>query len=162
MSSFPLKYGVSLSSRCSFCSYLGTDPEPRASLSSGHIPRSFSLPFNHFLRTNTVPGSGASYTTYLSPSELRQKLVDSIGEANAQAIIEGKRSVITTCGSGMTAGVIWLGLKLINEFSSVSLYDEVRCLYSSFMSVRLTSFIICQSWTGYASRKESKIDKGEA
>lgn len=130
MSPFLLKRGASLSSRCSFCRYLGTDPEPRAGLSSGHIPNSFSLPFNHFLRTNTVPGSGASYTTYLSPSELRQKLVDSVGEANAQAIIEGKRNVITTCGSGMTAGVIWLGLKLINEFSSVSLYDEVRCLCS--------------------------------
>ncbi|THH21566.1 hypothetical protein EW146_g38 [Bondarzewia mesenterica] len=122
--------------------YLGTDPEPRPGLPSGHIPHSFSIPFNAFLRTNTVPNSTTMYTTFLPPAELRQKLVESVGEDNTQAIIRGERKVITSCGSGMTAGVLWLGLKLIAESSRVAIYDE--------------------SWTGYASRKGSKIDKSEA
>lgn len=64
----------------------------------------------------------------------------------------GKRKVITSCGSGMTAGmpvfrlmcvfkelikkmpgaistgVLWLGLKLANEASRVAIYDEVSVL----------------------------------
>ncbi|KAI0252604.1 Rhodanese-like domain-containing protein [Lactifluus subvellereus] len=119
--------------------FIGLDPEPRAGLSSGHIPRSFSLPFNAFLQTNPTPNSEKTFTTFLSPNELRRKLVDAVGTEYAQLILEGKRGVTTTCGSGMTAGVLWLGLKLIKESTSVSLYDE--------------------SWTGYASRSQSKIDK---
>jgi len=108
------------------CRYLGSDPEPRPGLSSGHIPHSFSLPFNVFLQTNTIPESGKSFTTFLPPNELRRKLADAVGSEYAQLIIERKRSVNTTCGSGMTAGVLWLGLKLIDESTSVALYDEVR------------------------------------
>ncbi|KAI0005482.1 thiosulfate sulfurtransferase [Russula compacta] len=119
--------------------YTGSDPEPRPGLSSGHIPHSFSLPFNAFLQTNTVPNSGNTFTTFLPPNELRQKLADAIGTDYARLVLEGQRTVITTCGSGMTAGILWLGLKLIEESTPVALYDE--------------------SWTGYASRPQSKIDK---
>ncbi|KAA1468594.1 thiosulfate sulfurtransferase [Dentipellis sp. KUC8613] len=120
--------------------YTGEDPEPRPGLSSGHIPNSFSLPFNVFLAANTVPNSTAKYTTFLPPDELRKALVDAVGPEYAQQILEGKRKVISSCGSGMTAGVLWLGLKIISESTKVAIYDE--------------------SWTGYASRAESKIDKG--
>ncbi|KAI0307584.1 thiosulfate sulfurtransferase [Multifurca ochricompacta] len=108
--------------------YAGTDPEPRPGLSSGHIPHSFSLPFNALLQTNAVPNSDRTFTTFLPPSELRRKLTNAVGNEYAQLILEGKRSVTTTCGSGMTAGS-----------TLVSLYDE--------------------SWTGYASRPESTINK---
>lgn len=108
------------------CRYTGSDPEPRPGLSSGHIPHSFSLPFNAFLLTNSVPNSGKTFTTFLPPNELRQKLADSIGTNNARLVLEGQRTVITTCGSGMTAGILWLGLKLIEESTLVALYDEVR------------------------------------
>jgi len=91
------------------------------------------------LQTNPIPNSEKRFTTFLSPNELRRKLVDAVGTEYAQLILEGKRGVTTTCGSGMTAGVLWLGLKLIKESTPVSLYDE--------------------SWTGYASRSQSKIDK---
>ncbi|TFY72640.1 hypothetical protein EVG20_g372 [Dentipellis fragilis] len=120
--------------------YTGEDPEPRPGLPSGHIPSSFSLPFNAFLATNTVPNSTAKYTTFLPPDELRKVLVDAVGPEHAQQILEGKRKVISSCGSGMTAGVLWLGLKIISKSTKVAIYDE--------------------SWTGYASRAESKIDKG--
>jgi len=119
--------------------YLGSDPEPRPGLPSGHIPHSFSLPFNVFLQTNTIAETGKTFTTFLPPNELHRKLSDAVGSEYAQLIIEGKCGVTTTCGSGMTAGVLWLGLKLIEETTSAALYDE--------------------SWAGYASRPESKIDK---
>ena len=108
------------------CRYLGSDPEPRPGLPSGHIPNSFSLPFNVFLQTNTISETGKTFTTFLPPNELHRKLADAVGSEYARLIIEGKCSVTTTCGSGMTAGVLWLGLKLIEESTSAALYDEVR------------------------------------
>ncbi|KAI6005085.1 Rhodanese-like domain-containing protein [Pisolithus orientalis] len=118
--------------------FTGTDPEPRPGLSSGHIPHSFSLPFNAFLRTHTIPNTSTQYTTFLPISELRQALVDAIGTEQVEVILSGKRRITTSCGSGMTAGILWLGLRMLGA-KSVSLYDE--------------------SWTGYASRSESRIEK---
>jgi len=120
--------------------YTGSEPEPRPGLPSGHIPNSFSLPFGAFLRTNTIPGSDKTFSTFLAPNDLRRKLVEAVGPEHARLILEGKRGVSATCGSGMTAGILWLGLKLIEESTLVSLYDE--------------------SWFGYALRPESRIDKG--
>src|SRR6266404_5536082 len=107
------------------CRYTGSEPEPRPGLPSGHIPYSFSLPYREFLRTNAIPGSDKTFTTFLTPNDLRRKLVESVGTEHAQPILEGKRGVNTTCGSGMTAAILWLGLKLIEESTIVSLYDEV-------------------------------------
>jgi thiosulfate/3-mercaptopyruvate sulfurtransferase len=104
--------------------YLGTDPEPRPGLSSGHVPNSFSLPFNAFLKTQTSPQLGTQYTTFLPPAEIYKALVDSVGAEEAEMIIKGHRPVITSCGSGMTAGVLWLGLKLLGA-KDVAIYDEV-------------------------------------
>jgi hypothetical protein len=50
--------------------------------------------------------------------------VDAIGAEQAESVIKGERPIITTCGSGMTAGVLWLGLKLLGV-EKVGLYDEV-------------------------------------
>jgi thiosulfate/3-mercaptopyruvate sulfurtransferase len=105
-------------------SFQGTDPEPRPGLSSGHIPHSFSLPFNTFLRTQTISNASTQYTTFLPEPELRQALVDAIGADQAELVITGKRTITTSCGSGMTAGVLWLGLKLLGA-PDVALYDEV-------------------------------------
>lgn len=69
------------------------------------------------------------YTTSLSPAAIHRVLVEAIGEENAGQVIKGNRSVITTCGSGMTAAILWLGLRLLNV-EKISLYDEVsgKCL----------------------------------
>jgi thiosulfate/3-mercaptopyruvate sulfurtransferase len=120
--------------------YLGIDPEPRPGLSSGHIPHSFSLPFGIFLQTHSSPNSSIHYTTYLSPSEIHKALVDAIGAEQTESVIKGERPIITSCGSGMTAGVLWLGLKLLG-IEKVRLYDE--------------------SWTGYAARSSSVIEKSQ-
>jgi thiosulfate/3-mercaptopyruvate sulfurtransferase len=68
------------------------------------------------------------YTTFLLPSEIYQALVNAVGAEEAELIIKGTRPVITTCGSGMTAAVLWLGLKLLGA-RKVGLYDEVSLLY---------------------------------
>ncbi|KZV77623.1 thiosulfate sulfurtransferase [Peniophora sp. CONT] len=122
--------------------FLGTDPEPRPGISSGHMPHALSLPFNAFVKANTIFGSDKSYTTLLSPEEIRGVLEKTFGQSGAQEIMEGKRKITTTCGSGMTAAVLWLGLKTVNEGIPISLYDE--------------------SWTGYAMREKSKIIKEES
>jgi thiosulfate/3-mercaptopyruvate sulfurtransferase len=118
--------------------FLGKDPEPRPGLSSGHMPHSLSLPFNVFLKTHTAKNSSAQFTKFLTLPEIHQALIDSLGAERTALILKGERSVITTCGSGMTAAVLWLGLKLLSV-ENVGLYDE--------------------SWTGYASRASSTIEK---
>ncbi|KAI0786025.1 Rhodanese-like domain-containing protein [Abortiporus biennis] len=124
--------------------FLGTDPEPRPGLPSGHIPYACSLPFTTFLKSNTYTppngGSPITYTSLRSNAELHEALREALGPERAQDVLSGKRNIVASCGSGMTAGVLWLGLKLLGV-EKVGLYDE--------------------SWTGYALRKESPIATGE-
>ncbi|KAF9480444.1 Rhodanese-like protein [Pholiota conissans] len=117
--------------------YTGTDSEPRPGLSSGHIPHSYSLTFNLFLQKHKTK-DGQEYSTLLPPAEIKKALEAAVGPKEASKIIRGERPVVASCGSGMTAGVLWLGLQLLGV-KNVGLYDE--------------------SWTGYAMRSTSHIDK---
>lgn len=67
-------------------------PEPRAGMRSGHIPGATSLPFTALLENGR----------YLPPAALR--------EIFAAAGIDGSRPLIASCGSGVTACVLALGL----------------------------------------------------
>jgi thiosulfate/3-mercaptopyruvate sulfurtransferase len=92
-------------------------------MSSGHIPQSLSLPFTSLLSqpTSTTP----PYRTLLPPEELRRALVEALGsESRLQDVLEGHRKVVGTCGSGMTAAVIWLAFKTLGA-NDVGIYDEV-------------------------------------
>lgn len=103
--------------------------------------------------------SGDSYTTFKTRDQILEELKKAVGEEETKAILEGKRKVVASCGSGMTAGVLWLGLNLLGV-KGVALYDEVRP--SICMSAMDTDrWIDPQSWTGYAMRPQSKIAKGE-
>ena len=84
----------------------GTDPEPRPECRSGHIPRSMNLPFNLLID----PESG----TVKPPAELEALI--------AEAGIDASSPVVTTCGSGITACVLALGLHLTGRHD-VSVYD---------------------------------------
>ncbi|KAF8203298.1 Rhodanese-like domain-containing protein [Pholiota molesta] len=117
--------------------YTGTDPEPRPGLSSGHIPHSYSLTFNLFLQKHKTR-DGQEYSTFLPPADIKKALESAVGPEEAAKIIRGERPVNASCGSGMTAGVLWLGLQLLGV-RNVGLYDE--------------------SWTGYAMRSTSRIVK---
>ena len=69
--------------------------------------------------------SGETYTTFKTRDQILEELKTAVGEEETQAILEGKRKVVASCGSGMTAGVLWLGLNLLGV-KGVALYDEVR------------------------------------
>lgn len=83
----------------------GSIPEPRAGLRAGHIPNSKNLFFKDLLNTDG---------TYKSVDELRA-IFESKGVQPADPII-------TSCGSGVTAAVISLGLEL-SGYTNHSLYD---------------------------------------
>lgn len=57
-------------------------------------------------------------------------LEKAVGEGGVKEVLEGKRGVIASCGSGMTAGVLWLGLRMLGV-QSPAIYDEVSGLSSS-------------------------------
>ncbi|MDE2240619.1 MAG: sulfurtransferase, partial [Rhodospirillales bacterium] len=67
-------------------------PEPRAGMRSGHIPGATSLPFTDLLENGH----------YLPPERLRA--------AFAAAGVDGTRQLIASCGSGVTACALTLGL----------------------------------------------------
>lgn len=107
----------------SLCRFSGTDPEPRPGLSSGHMPHSVSLPFSVLLSepSTTQP----PYKTLLPREKLKSAILKALGgdEAKLQAMLAGKLSVVNSCGSGMTAAIIWLALQELGVKSAV--YDEV-------------------------------------
>ncbi|KAJ7492855.1 Rhodanese-like domain-containing protein [Mycena latifolia] len=119
--------------------FLGTEPEPRPGVSSGHMPNSYSLPYNVFLQNN-VAENGSTYTTLLPEPQLRTALVDALGTDKAKSVLDGDVPVIASCGSGMTAAVLWLGLTTLGV-KQISIYDE--------------------SWAGYGFRSSSKIEKSQ-
>ena len=68
-------------------------PEPRPGMRSGHIPGSVSLPYTDLLDPDQ---------TMLAPSALRARL--------AQAGVDGRRPVVTSCGSGVSACILTLAM----------------------------------------------------
>jgi thiosulfate/3-mercaptopyruvate sulfurtransferase len=68
-------------------------PEPRAGLRGGHVPGSRSLPFNELL---------SAEQTMLPAAQLRARF-EALGVGDHSA-------VVTSCGSGLTAAVLSLGL----------------------------------------------------
>jgi hypothetical protein len=59
--------------------------------------------------------------------------------------LKGERTIITSCGSGMTAGVLWLGLKLLGV-RKVGLYDEVSLAYIKTVFPRLSGHGVVLDW----------------
>lgn len=85
--------------------FAGTEPEPRPGLRGGHVPASLSLPFQALYRADG---------TLKSPDEL--------GAAVASAGVDLGRPIVTTCGSGITAAVLALGLYVLGRHD-VAVYD---------------------------------------
>lgn len=67
-----------------------------------------------------------------SPEAIRAAVLAAVGgnEQVLRDVLDGKRSVVNTCGSGMTACIVWLGLQLTGVRSAV--YDEV-CISSIYV-----------------------------
>jgi thiosulfate/3-mercaptopyruvate sulfurtransferase len=100
--------------------FSGALPEPRPGISSGHMPGSTSIPF-----TELTEGGR------LKPVEELRRLFTAKG-------VDIEQPITTTCGSGVTAAVIALGLELAGA-KQVSLYDG--------------------SWAEYATHPEAVIEK---
>ena len=71
----------------------GTAPEPRPGLPSGHMPGSRSLPSTSLLARDGT----------MLPRERLQALF-------AEAGVDGSKPVVTSCGTGVTAAILSLGL----------------------------------------------------
>lgn len=84
----------------------GSAPEPRQGLRSGHIPGSRNLPFTDIIARDSQ--------TLLPDDALRARFEG--------AGIDLERPVVTTCGSGVTAAVLALGLHRIGH-RAVAVYD---------------------------------------
>jgi thiosulfate/3-mercaptopyruvate sulfurtransferase len=89
--------------------FRGEVPEPRPGLGCGHIPGSRSVPFPTLQR----PGFGP----LLPPAEAREVL----RSAGVDAGRPGR--IILSCGSGVTAPIVWLALAEGGRRESVALYD---------------------------------------
>ena len=82
--------------------FLGTEPEPRKDLESGHMPNAVSLPFEEIQQNGKMKS-----------------------EAELAKIFENyknKKEIIFTCGSGITASILALGAAIIKQ-ENVAVYD---------------------------------------
>ena len=82
----------------------GRAPEPRAGLRCGHMPGALNLPFPDVLNADG---------TMKTPAELETVFRD--------AGVDPDRPVVTSCGSGVTAAILSLGLAVLGRPSR--LYD---------------------------------------
>ena len=77
--------------------FAGRDPEPRAGLRSGHMPGAFSVPFTEIVENGRL----------VSPERISQ--------AFKKAGVDLDKPVITSCGSGVTAAILTLGLETLGK-----------------------------------------------
>jgi thiosulfate/3-mercaptopyruvate sulfurtransferase len=98
----------------------GTAPEPRPGLSSGHMPGATSVPYTELVEDG------------------RLKPAEKLRELFLAKQVDLDQPITTTCGSGVTAAVIALGLEVVGA-PKVSLYDG--------------------SWAEYAQQPDSIIEK---
>lgn len=101
--------------------FAGADPEPRAGLRGGHIPGSLNLPWERLIDPRTG--------TMLPPDILRNRM--------EEAGVDLSRPAVTTCGSGVSAAILSLGLHLLGHDCS-ALYDG--------------------SWTEWGGRDDTPIE----
>ncbi len=85
--------------------FRGEAPEPRPGLRAGHIPGSVNLPFSQLLKADGT-----------------MKDIPALRAAFEAAGVDLQRPVITSCGSGITAAVLSLGLERLGHMRH-ALYD---------------------------------------
>ena len=99
--------------------FAGTAPEPRPGLPSGHMPGAFNLPYSEIVEDGRL----------VEPER--------IAAAFKKAGIDTDKPIVTSCGSGVTAAILWLGLDAIGK-PPKSLYDG--------------------SWTEWAAQPDAAIE----
>jgi thiosulfate/3-mercaptopyruvate sulfurtransferase len=84
--------------------FAGKAPEPRPGLRSGHMPRSFNVPFQNVLENGRLASR------------------ERIQAAFTSAGVDLDKPIITSCGSGVTAAILLLALEAIGR-TPKGLYD---------------------------------------
>lgn len=102
--------------------FAGTQPEPRKGVRSGHIPGAINLPYTDLLSPDG---------TFLPANALRERF--------AQAGVDGSKPVVTSCGTGVTACILTLGMQRAG-LPVAPVYDG--------------------SWTEWGSRSDTPIQTG--
>jgi thiosulfate/3-mercaptopyruvate sulfurtransferase len=84
--------------------FRGEAPEPRQGVRSGHMPGSYNVPSTAIVKDGSL----------VPPDELRR--------AFAAGGVDIERPVITSCGSGVSAAILWLALDALGK-QPAALYD---------------------------------------
>jgi thiosulfate/3-mercaptopyruvate sulfurtransferase len=84
--------------------FAGREPEPRKGLRGGHMPGAFNVPFTEIVENGRLVSR------------------ERIAQAFAKAGVDTDKPVITTCGSGITAVVLALGLDALGK-GPARIYD---------------------------------------
>jgi len=103
--------------------FRGEAPEPRPGLRSGHMPGARNVPFPLVLKDGRLASK------------------DQIEKAFTDAGVDLDKPVITSCGSGVTAAILWLALDAIGK-TPAGLYDG--------------------SWSEWAARPDTAVVTGPA
>ncbi|KDO35523.1 hypothetical protein SPRG_00369 [Saprolegnia parasitica CBS 223.65] len=92
--------------------FTGKDPEPRAGVRGGHMPGAINAPFSHVLTPD-------DHSVFRDPATIRSNF-----EASGVRISDAGTVIATTCGSGVTAAVLTLGLHVLGvPLERVPVYD---------------------------------------
>jgi thiosulfate/3-mercaptopyruvate sulfurtransferase len=105
--------------------FAGNDPEPRSGLRGGHIPGSLNLPSDRLIDAATGT----------------MKSADALVRAFEEAGVDFHKPIVTSCGSGITASLVALGLYLLGN-RSVAVYDG--------------------SWSEWGGREDVPVETGAA
>lgn len=101
--------------------FRGEAPEPHEGVRSGHMPGSLNIPYSELVEGGT-----------LAPPEKIQAAVTKAG-------VDTSKPVITSCGSGVSAALLWLALDSIGK--------EPEALYDG-------------SWSDWDSRVDAPVATG--